>query len=300
MQIDTFSLAEPGEPYPLSATFGDNHEASRRAAILAAVRAHGTSANALVIGGDAELVERLAVATSGQIWWRPADGATDGSRERPSAIGRHKGRVIVVDPDAKDFFPPEPVVVLLCTALRPATSGDRLTAWAQAFFARHASRSNIALPRMVPARSIWSVQPVQHEFCFTPQRTPIPHFQAPALRDEWTRSLARLRCFATITHNEPLCARLEFDGQLTMQRTGQLNGLRFVTQHVLAEATEESSAVVWPDRLLVIPVARALAVSSGDVIRVRFGFTDSGELQSLLRSSTVTVERRHAAIRTAA
>ncbi len=189
--------------------------------------------------------------------------------------------VQVVEADAMQFVPDEPVDVVICEMLHVGLLREKqanvITEFKRNYVAMHGPK----LPVFIPEMSILMVQPVEQDFNFAGYRAPVPMFQPPCLNQPRTRELSALEPYSTIAYHESI--PLAFDVELKVQTraAGYVNALRFVTQNILAVDMQKQEAVTWPNQCLVLPLEDPGRVEEADQLTLCFHYESGDSIDRL-------------------
>ena len=132
-----------------------------------------------------------------------------------------------------------------------------------------------------------AVQAVEQSFDFAGYHATIPIFQTPTPSHEVAIQLADPVIYSTLSYGEPLPGWFDWQGTLSIQRDGSLNGLRLVTKNLLAMVLEQQRAVEWLNQYMILPLAEPLAVKAGDQVSLKMAYRPGGSLESLADSLSV-------------
>jgi hypothetical protein len=101
----------------------------------------------------------------------------------------HGERVTVVNCDAYEFLPPEPVDVVICEMLHTGLMREKQLQVIASFKRRYLDQFGGPLPRFVPEATLQAVQPVQQDFDYFGYR---PGDELAAFTDSLDAHLPRL------------------------------------------------------------------------------------------------------------
>ena len=219
-------------------------------------------------------------------------------------MNTHGDRVQVVNADAFEYLPPEPVDVVVCEMLHVAMLRENQIGVIERFKQRYLAHFDLPLPLFVPEASIQTVEPVQQNFDFSGYYAPVPIFRDPYASQAATLELGAPIVYSTLRYDAPLPMCFEWQGEMVITATGTLNALRFVTKNILATQAAaspiknmlavaspyQSSMNEWHNQYLVMPLASPLAVHAGDVLHLAFSYPAGGALDELARSLTLTMK----------
>ncbi len=195
-------------------------------------------------------------------------------------------RVEVVQGDAFEYLPPEPVDVVICEMLHAGMLREKQAQVISRFKQRYAARFGGPTPRFVPEATVLAVQPIEQDFTFHGFQAEVPMFIAG--EQEGTRGLGQHVTYASWFYDESVPLQLSCDAVFTMQSGGILNALRFATRNLVAVLPGQRRSIDWDMNHLVAPLDRPLPVEAGDRIRVRFRYDAGDSLLALLDAIEVT------------
>lgn len=250
-------------------------------------------AKVVELGGGTGVLSFFAAQKASRVWLVERNPELVGAARRFLSGNRHGERVEVVQADARDFLPPEPVDVVICEMLHVALLQEQQASVVRAFRENHARRFAGRVPQFIPKLSFLAVQAVEQSFDFHGYQAPVPLFQAPGVKHEGTIGLSDPVIYETIDYaaTVPGCtipSHVDWQGRLTITREGTLNALRFVTKNVLAVLVEQGRAAEWSNQHLVLPLDEPRAVRLGAELQVAFSYPFGGSLDSLNQSIVVT------------
>lgn len=192
--------------------------------------------------------------------------------------------VEVVIADASEFLPPQPVDVVICEMLHTGMLREKQLETIASFKSRYAERfPDAPMPRFIPEAAVMAVQPVFTNYAFHGYEATVPMFVGAENAHRVSR-MAMPGIYASFTYGDAFPTDFDVDLTMTIERTGTINSLRFITKNLLAIVGEEGRSIDWDMHDLVIPLARPLAVRLGDNIRLRFRYVAGCSLLALAES----------------
>jgi predicted RNA methylase len=194
--------------------------------------------------------------------------------------------VKVVEADALEFFPGEPVDVVICEMLHSALLREEQAAVLESFRARHQARFG-KTPVFLPEATLLGVELVEQDYDFYGYYAPVPVFEDPGFPSGRTRSLGAPVAYAIADYRAPAPERLEFSAQLTTASPGTLNALRFITDNVLAINAATGQTLRWMNQNLTLPLATPIECAEGEPVQVRFSYRPGAEVDELAASLVV-------------
>jgi hypothetical protein len=136
----------------------------------------------------------------------------------------------VVQADAFDYLPPEPVDVVICEMLHVGLLREKQLAVIAAFKERCARRFPGPLPIFVPEATLQAVQPVEQSFTFEGYYVPTMLFQDPVVGHSDTRQLGGPVIYQQLTYERHFSLSCRWSGELSITTGGKLNTPRIVTK----------------------------------------------------------------------
>lgn len=194
--------------------------------------------------------------------------------------------VTVVQADALDFSPEEPVDVVICEMLHSALLREEQVAVVDSFRARHRARFG-KTPVFLPEATLLGVELVEQDYEFSGFYAPVPVFEDPGFPSARTRSLGAPVAYAIVDYRAPAPARLEFAAQIAPSTAGSLNALRFITDNVLSIDASRGRTIKWMNQNLILPLATPVECAAGEPVQVRFSYCPGAEVDELAASLVV-------------
>ena len=246
---------------------------------------------ALVLGGGAGASPFYAAQKAAHVWCVESNAALAASARKLMEINGCADRVEIIEADPAEFVPPEEVDVVVCEMLHAALLRERQIQVVNAFKNNYRGRFPEKLPAFVPEATFLAVQAVEQVFTFNGYAAPVPMLFNPLLNQDTTKQLSEPAVYSLLRYHQELSEKMSWKGALSINNSGTLNALRFVTKNVLAIDLEKNSTVDWHNLYLVLPLARPLPVTKGDEIAVHFEYTAGGEVSELCSSINVAPAR---------
>lgn len=200
-------------------------------------------------------------------------------------------RVTVVNTNALEFLPPEPVDVVLCEMLHVGLLREKQLEVIDSFKRRYLARFGGPLPRFVPEATLQAVQPVQQDFEYFGYRTATPIFQDPRGPQSRTLELGPPQVFQSFTYDGDLPDRCSMHRPVAIETGGVFNAVRMVTKNVLAIDAATGQTADWIMSYLVVPLPAPLLVHPGDTPGVTFDYLPGEELHAFTGSLSATMPR---------
>ncbi|MDZ4203131.1 MAG: methyltransferase domain-containing protein [Gallionella sp.] len=249
-----------------------------REAIALAVPA---GSRVLELGGGTAVLSFFAAQHAAKVWCVEKNPELVRESRRILALNPGCERVEIVEADAFDYLPPEPVDVVICEMLHVGMLREKQIPIIESFKRRYLEKFGGALPRFVPEAFIQAVQPVQQSFDFDGYYAPTAFFQPPAAEQPRSVDLATPAVYQIACYAEDLPDDCSWQGEITIERAGQLNALRFITKNIVAIDGDAQRTVDWFSQYLIVPLAAPLAVAVGQQISVRFAYQPGDPIAAL-------------------
>jgi len=243
----------------------------------------------LELGGGTGVLSFFAAQKAAKVWCVERNPELAATAREILAKNLNGNKVEVVDGDAFEYLPPEPVDVVICEMIHVAMLREKQLSVITSFKERYLEKFGGPLPAFVPEALIQAVQPVTQSFDFEGYYAPTILFQDPTCRQEKTLELAQPTVYQLLSYQEKLPRSCAWSGQLTLDQGGTLNALRFITKNVLAVVAEEQGTIDWFSQYLVVPIAEPLAVKAGEQIQIDFSYDAGASFAAL--TSTLSVAK---------
>jgi predicted RNA methylase len=241
-------------------------------------------AKVLELGGGTGALSFFAAAKADKVYCVEVNPDLVREARRFLAMNANGRKVEVIQADAFDYLPPEPVDVVICEMIHVGMLREKQVDVIESFKRRYLERFGAPLPRFLPEAVIMAVQPMQQEYDFEGFYAPIVQFQETNVIYPGTAELASPVLYSLLDFNVQVDPTISFDGQFTIEQGGHLNALRFITKNVLAVVEEEASTIDWLNHYMSLPLASPIDVSAGDVLDVSFHYRAGGSIPSLQAS----------------
>ncbi|WP_447975443.1 methyltransferase domain-containing protein [Nitrospira sp. Kam-Ns4a] len=273
---------ELGQFIPLHYHYNMLNDRARMVGFQAALaRLVRPGARVLELGGGTGVLSFFEAQRAARVWCVERNPQLVREARRLLGLNAGGGMIEVVEADAFEYLPPEPVDLVICEMLHVGLLREQQIPVLASFKARYLGRFGGPLPTFVPEATLQAVQPVQQCFDFHGYYAPTVLFQDPTVTQPATRELGEPALFQRIIYEEPLPDRCAWDGLLTVRVAGTLNALRFATKNLLAILVNEGRTVDWFNQYLIVPLPEPLAVQPGDRVGVRFAYRPGDPLDAL-------------------
>jgi len=248
-----------------------------RRAIEACVR---PGAKVLEFGGGTGVLSFFAAQQASRVWCVERNPELVSEARRLLAQNPNTERIEMIQADAFEYLPPEPVDVVICEMLHVGLLREKQLAVIKAFKERYVQRFSGPLPVFIPEAVLQAVQPVQQSFDFEGYYAPTILFQDPVVSHVGTRELGAPVLYQQLTYESPFDLLCQWSGSLTIALGGTFNALRIVTKNILAILVDSQSTIDWHNQYLIVPLTKEFPVKSGDTVHVAFNYTAGDPLSS--------------------
>jgi protein arginine N-methyltransferase 1 len=273
---------ELGQFIPLHYHFNMLNDVARTGAFEEAIaRTVRPGARVVELGGGTGVMSFFAARRAGHVWCVERNPEVARETRRLLALNACADTVEVVEADALDFVPPEPVDVVVCEMLHVTLLVEKQMPVIAAFKEHYLDAFGPPLPRFVPEAVIQALQPVQQSFEFHGYVAPTMHFQDGTAEQPRTRELGDPVVYQTLEFDGAIARRIDWTGALTVTQPGSLNAVRFITKNLLAILPAERRSVDWLMNYLIVPLEAAIDVEAGDTVELAFGYGFGDALSSL-------------------
>jgi type I protein arginine methyltransferase len=248
-----------------------------RRAIEACIR---PGAKVLEFGGGTGVLSFFAAQQAGRVWCVERNPELISEARRLLAQNPNTERIEMIQADAFEYLPPEPVDVVICEMLHVGLLREKQLAVIKAFKERYMQRFSGPLPVFIPEAVLQAVQPVQQSFDFEGYYAPTILFQDPVVSHVSTRELGSPVLYQQLTYESPFDLLCQWSGSLPITMSGTLNALRVVTKNILAILVDSQSTIDWHNQYLIVPLEKEFLVKPGDNVQVAFNYTAGDPLSS--------------------
>lgn len=241
-------------------------------------------AKVLELGGGTGVLSFFAAQKAGKVWCVERHPELVSAARETLRMNANGDRVEVIEADAFEYLPPEPVDVVICEMIHVAMLREQQIPVIASFKERYLKKFGGPLPAFVPEALIQAVQPLHQSFDFEGYHAPTILFQDPASLHTKTRELAPPTIYQMVPYQDELPLHCSWNGRVTLDQAGTLNALRFITKNVLAIVVEEQRTIDWFSQYLIVPLAHPLAVAAGEQIQISFSYEAGASFTDLTSS----------------
>tara|TARA_R110001599_G_scaffold171353_1_gene362154 strand:- start:146720 stop:147640 length:921 start_codon:yes stop_codon:yes gene_type:complete len=241
-------------------------------------------AKVLELGGGTGVLSWFASAKASQVWC--VEYNPDLVREAKRFLSKNKNgdKVTVIQGDAFDYLPPEPVDVVICEMIHTAMVREKQVQVIEAFKKRYLEKFGGPLPKFIPEAMIMAVQPMQQDYSFEGYQAPIVQFHEPSYLYAGTVEMAAPSVYTILDFTQAVSEKIVWQGAFNIERDGAVNALRFVTKNILSVVMERGTTIDWLNHYLSLPLADPITVKAGDQLYVSFSYRAGGSISSLQAS----------------
>lgn len=193
-------------------------------------------------------------------------------------------KVTVVEADAHNFVPTEPVDVVICEMLHAALLREKQIDVLQRFKLRHMAKFGVRVPVIIPEATILAMQLIHQRYDFNGYYAPVPFFLEAGATGDNTIEMGEPKIYSVIDYLEELPEMFAVDGTLSTEKTGTVNAVRFITKNTVGLFPQERRSADWHMPYLSVPLPQPIPVQAGDSLRVRFQYNAGGSIESLQSS----------------
>ena len=244
-------------------------------------------AKVLELGGGTGGLSFFAAQKAGKVWCVEHNPELAATARAILALNPNGDKVEVIEADAFEYLPPEPVDVVICEMIHVAMLREKQLPVIESFKQRYLEKFGAPLPVFVPEAFIQAVQPVQQSFDFEGYHAPTILFQDPLLAQSKTFELAPSVVYQMRAYQDTLPQTCAWKGSIRIDCDGILNALRFITKNVLAISLAEQKTIDWFSQYMIVPLAEPLIVATGEEIEVEFSYAAGAAFSAL--TSTLRV-----------
>jgi predicted RNA methylase len=238
-------------------------------------------ARVLELGGGTGVLSWFAATKAAKVYCVEFNPDMVKEARKMLALNPNGEKVEVVHADAFEYLPPEPVDVVICEMIHVGMLREKQVEVIESFKRRYLERFGGPLPVFLPEAVIMAVQPLQQEYDFEGFYAPIVQFQETTVIYPGTFEMAQPAVYSIIDFNQPNELIYAWEGKFVIERSGQINAMRFVTKNILAVVSERSSTIDWLNHYMTLPLAVPVNAQEGDVLKVSFQYRAGGSIPSL-------------------
>ena len=235
----------------------------------------------LELGGGTGVLSYFAAAKASKVYCVEFNPDMVKEARKFLAINPNGEKVDVIHADAFEYLPPEPVDVVICEMIHVGMLREKQVEVIEAFKRRYLQRFGGPLPVFLPEAVIMAVQPLQQEYDFEGFYAPIVQFQETQVIYPGTVEVAQPAVYSVIDFTQPNDTLYKWEGKFVVERSGEINAMRFVTKNILAVVAERNSTIDWLNHYMTLPLAKPVLAKEGDILQVSFQYRAGGSIPSL-------------------
>lgn len=232
------------------------------------------------LGGGTGILSFFAAKKAHKVWCverNPQLTAAARENVRRNGLG---GRIEVIEMDAFDFLPSEPVDAVICEMLHVGMLVERQIEVISSFKERYQAAFGPKLPVFIPEAFLNAIQPLQQSFDYHGFYAPSPLFQDPLVPQERSVELAAPAVYASGQYRDPLSLSYQWEHRFTIAKPGNLNAMRLITKNLLSTRPSLIDCI-WFNQYLVLPVGQSLEVEAGDSVSVSLSYSAGSQLDEV-------------------
>ncbi|MEB0134831.1 methyltransferase domain-containing protein [Actimicrobium sp. CCC2.4] len=249
-------------------------------------------AKVLELGGGTGVLSFFAAATAEKVWCVEFNPDMVDEARRLLSRNAHGHKIEVVQADAFEYLPPEPVDVVICEMIHVGMLREKQVDVMASFKQRYLARFGGPLPLFVPDAVIMAVQPLQLDYDFEGFNAPIVQFRELTREADDTLEMAGPQVYSTMDFQTDVDPEIRWCGDFMMAHSGTVTSLRFITKNILAVLVDQQTTIDWLNNFMILPLDAPVEVLAGDVLQVSFNYRAGGSLPSLQLTMTASVAAR--------
>ena len=290
MMVENNDTLELGQFIPLHYHYNMLNDSGRMQGFKTAIDlAVQPGAKVLELGGGTGVLSFFAAQKAAKVWCVEHNPELVATARSVLALNPNGDRVEVVEADAFEYLPPEPVDVVICEMIHVAMLREKQIPVMESFKRRYLEKFGGPLPAFVPEAFIQAVQPVHQSFDFEGYYAPTILFQDPTAIQGKTFELAPSAVYQLQSYQDPLPPTCDWQGAIKMDCGGIVNALRFITKNVLTISLAEQRTVDWFSQYLIVPLDEPLIVETGEEIALEFSYAAGAPFSALTSSLKVSL-----------
>jgi predicted RNA methylase len=247
-------------------------------------------AKVLELGGGTGVLSCFAAGKASKVWCVEMNPDLVAESRRFLALNPSGHKVEVIHANAFEYLPPEPVDVVICEMIHVAMLREKQVEMIESFKQRYVAKFASALPVFIPEAVIMAVQPLQQDYNFHGFHAPIIQFQRPGSNLPCSTELAAPVVYSTLDLAQSNSQTVQWQGSFSIEQSGQVNALRFITKNILAVQQAQGSTIDWLIDYLVLPLEQSVSVRAGDLLQVSFAYKTGSPIRALERSMRVSLQ----------
>jgi len=252
-------------------------------------RAVFPGAKVLDLGGGTGVLSWFAAAKASKVWCVEFNPDLVKEARRLLKLNQGGDKIELVQADAFEYLPPEPVDVVICEMLHPAMLCEKQVNVIKSFKDRYQQRFGDSSTRFIPEAVLLAVQPLQQDYQFMGFHAPIIQFQLPGGIHNNTIELAPPQVYSTVDFMQSVSEEFSWEGSFTLEHSAQVNALRFITKNILSISITDNSFIDWQNHYMVLPLTEPIYAKAGALLHVSFNYRAGGSLIHLQSAITAAL-----------
>jgi predicted RNA methylase len=240
------------------------------------------------LGGGTGVLSFFAAQKAQRVWCVERNPELVQVAQRLLVLNGVADRVELVEADAYDFLPPEPVDVVVCEMLHTGLLREKQVPVIASFKERYLARFGPPLPTFVPEACVLGLQPVEYGFTFSGYSAPIPVFQDPSISHPEVRELAAPVVTHSVIYEQALPDRIAWNGEMPITADGTISAIRFITRAILAVRVAQGDTIDWYLQHVLMPLETPVRVKAGGGVQISFSYAPGAQLAELAEHLRVT------------
>lgn len=244
-------------------------------------------ARVLELGGGTGVLSFFAAQRASHVWCveRNPELVAASRRIMRQNVGGEK--VDIIQADAGQYLPPEPVDVVICEMLHVGLLREKQVEIIDQFKNRYLEKFGGPLPIFIPEACIQAFQLVEQDFHYFDYYAPTILFQNPGSEQDRSYGLSDPIVYHSFAYDETIPTQCCWDGAVRVTETGRLNAIRIITKNILAIQNAEPPTIDWHNQYLVVPLPEPIEVGAGDYLRVQFDYEPGASIDALCETLQV-------------
>lgn len=252
-------------------------------------------AKVLELGGGTGVQSFFAAQKASQVWCVELNPELVASARAIMQCNPNGHKVEIIQADADQYLPPEPVDVVICEMLHTGLLREKQLSIIDSFKTRYLDKFGGPLPVFIPEACVQAIQPVQQSYNFEGYYAPVILFQDPTTLQPDTSALSEPTQFQIFSYHDSFSQTCAWNGVIQIEQSGQLNALRMITKNILQVDVTAQNTVDWHTQHIVFPLKESLPVKAGDQLAVNFNYQGGDPLNAfsdLLEVSLLSNDQR--------
>ncbi len=226
----------------------------------------------LELGGGTGVLSFFAAQQAEKVWCVERNPELVATARNILSHNENGHKVEVIQADASQYLPPEPVDVVICEMIHVAMLREKQLNILHDFKQRYQQKFPGQMPLFVPEACIQAVQPVEQDFNFEGYQAPVIQFQEPTIEHPKTCELSAPSIYQLFSYDDEIPQVCNWDETINIAEDGKFNALRVITKNILAIDTSSGQTTDWHSQYMIVPLSNPMAVKAGDRISINFHY----------------------------